>query len=148
MKSALASLSYAVSLVLLAGAAMPVVADAADAPTLYQQHCAACHGPGRLGLTGPALLPESLARLRKPEAIKVITEGRAATQMLGFADRLKKEEVAALADYIYTAVSPAPTFSEADIQASRLVNHAPGSLPAQAGRGVQGRGHDEPVHRG
>jgi mono/diheme cytochrome c family protein len=41
-------------------------AFAADAPALYQQHCAACHGPGRLGLTGPALLPESLSRLRKP----------------------------------------------------------------------------------
>ncbi|MBI5901286.1 MAG: c-type cytochrome [Rhodocyclales bacterium] len=104
---------------------------AADAPALYQQHCAACHGPGRLGLTGPALLPESLARLRKPEAVKLITEGRAATQMLGFADRLKQEEVAALADYIYTAVSPAPTFTEADIQASRLVHHAPGSLPGK-----------------
>ena len=41
-------------------------------PLFYQQHCAACHGPGRLGMTGPALLPESLARLRKPEAVKVI----------------------------------------------------------------------------
>ena len=104
---------------------------AADAPALYQQHCAACHGPGRLGLTGPALLPESLARLRKPEAVKVITEGRAATQMLGFADRLGKPEIAALADYIYTAVSPAPTLSDAEIKASRIVNFAPGSLPAK-----------------
>jgi WD40 repeat protein/cytochrome c553 len=104
---------------------------AADAPALYQQHCAACHGPGRLGMTGPALLPESLARLRKPEAVKVIGEGRAATQMLGFADRLAKDEVAALADYIYTAVSPAPTFSEADIKASRIAHVEPGSLPAR-----------------
>ena len=104
---------------------------AADPAALYQQHCAACHGPGRLGLTGPALLPESLARLRKPEAVKVITEGRAATQMLGFADRLGKPEIAALADYIYTAVSPAPTLSEAEIKASRIVNFAPGSLPAK-----------------
>ena len=104
---------------------------AADPAALYQQHCAACHGPGRLGLTGPALLPESLARLRKPEAVKVITEGRAATQMLGFADRLGKPEIAALADYIYTAVSPAPTLSDAEIKASRIVNFAPGSLPAK-----------------
>ncbi|MBK8761384.1 MAG: c-type cytochrome [Sulfuritalea sp.] len=105
---------------------------AADPAALYQQHCAACHGPGRLGLTGPALLPESLARLRKPEAVKVITEGRAATQMLGFADRLGKPEIAALADYIYTTVSPAPTLSEAEIKASRVVNFAPGSLPAKS----------------
>lgn len=86
---------------------------AADPAALYQQHCAACHGPGRLGLTGPALLPESLARLKKPEAAKVIAEGRVATQMLGFADRMNKEEIAALSDYIYTAVSPAPTFAAA-----------------------------------
>ena len=65
----------------LAAVAFPVLA--ADPVTLYQQHCAVCHGPGRLGLTGPALLPESLARLRKPEAVKTISDGRAATQMLG-----------------------------------------------------------------
>ncbi|MBI5110043.1 MAG: c-type cytochrome [Rhodocyclales bacterium] len=104
---------------------------AADAPALYQQHCAACHGPGRLGLTGPALLPESLSRLRKPEAVKVIALGRAATQMLGFAERLAKDEIAALADYVYTAVSPAPTFTEADIKASRIAYLEPGSLPAK-----------------
>ena len=108
-----------------------LTALAADPAVLYQQHCAACHGSGRLGLTGPALLPESLARLKKPEAIKTIGEGRAATQMQGFADRLAKDEIAALADYIYTAVSPAPTFSEADIKASRIVYFTPDSLPAK-----------------
>ena len=102
---------------------------AADAPALFQQHCAVCHGADRLGITGPALLPESLARLRKPEAIKTITEGRAATQMLGFADRLHKDEIAALADYVYTAVTPGLTFPESAIRASRIVHHAPGSLP-------------------
>ena len=58
---------------------------------------------------GPALLPESLERLRKPEALKVITQGRAATQMPGFADRLSAEQIAALAEWIYTPVTPAPT---------------------------------------
>ena len=43
--------------------ALALPAAAADAPALYQQHCAVCHGPGRLGVTGPALLPESLSRL-------------------------------------------------------------------------------------
>ncbi len=108
-------------------------AIAVEPAALYQEHCAVCHGPGRLGLTGPALLPESLARLRKPEAIKTIAEGRAATQMAGFADRLGKPEIAALADYIYSAVSPAPTLTEAEIKASRIVYHAAGSLPARPG---------------
>ncbi|MCX7167403.1 MAG: c-type cytochrome [Rhodocyclales bacterium] len=104
---------------------------AADPAALFQQHCAVCHGPGRLGVTGPALLPESLARLRKPEAIKTIAEGRVATQMAGFADRLGKDEIAILTDYIYTAVSPAPTLAEDDIKASRIVYFVPGSLPAK-----------------
>jgi WD40 repeat protein len=69
---------------------------------------------------GPALLPESLARLRKPEAIKVIQDGRAATQMLPFKDTLKAEEISALTDWIYTPVKPAPTWSDADIAASRV----------------------------
>ena len=120
--------SLAVLILLLANA-LPLLA--AETAVLYQQHCAVCHGPGRLGLTGPALLPESLARLRKPEAIKTIAEGRAATQMPGFADRMSKDEIAALAAYIYTAVLPAPTLAEADIKASRIVHFEPGSLPAK-----------------
>ena len=47
-------------------------APAAEA--LYQQHCAGCHGAERFGAMGPALLPESLERLRKAEALKVIGE--------------------------------------------------------------------------
>ncbi len=91
-----------------------------DAPALYQQHCAACHGAQRLGVMGPALLPESLARLRQAEALKVISDGRAATQMAGFADRLSAGEIAAIAQWIYTPVSPAPSWTEADIRASRV----------------------------
>jgi hypothetical protein len=59
-----------------------------DAAALYQQHCASCHGAQRTGGMGPALLPESLERLRRPEALKVIGEGRTATQMPGFAATL------------------------------------------------------------
>ena len=101
-------------------AATPPSAAPASVQALYQQHCAACHGAQRLGGMGPALLPESLARLRKPDAIKVIQDGRAATQMLPFKDTLKAEEISALTDWIYTPVKPAPTWSDADIAASRI----------------------------
>jgi cytochrome c553 len=121
----------------LGTALLPICAAAADAPALYQQHCAACHGADRTGLMGPALFPESLERLRKPEAIKIIREGRAATQMAGFADRLNESEIAALADYVYTAVSPTPTFGEADIRASRIAH--PAKLPAQPVAELKGR---------
>ena len=104
----------------LTPAATPPSAAPASVQALYQQHCAACHGAQRLGGMGPALLPESLARLRKPDAIKVIQDGRAATQMLPFKDTLKAEEISALTDWIYTPVKPAPTWSDADIVASRI----------------------------
>jgi len=61
---------------LAAQAPAPAAAPSIDAAALYQQHCASCHGEQRLGGMGPALLPESLARLRKPEALKVIRDGR------------------------------------------------------------------------
>lgn len=96
---------------------------------LYQQHCASCHGADRLGGMGPALLPESLERLKKPEALRVVREGRAATQMQPFADRIGSAEIGALVDWLYTPGLIKPSWSEQDIRASRIVQHAPGSLP-------------------
>ncbi len=107
------------------------LARATEPEALYQQHCAACHGANRTGAMGPALLPESLERLRRPEAVKVITQGRIATQMLGFQDRLAPNEIAALAQWIYTPVSPAPTWAEADIRASRVHSVDAAKLPHQ-----------------
>jgi len=103
--------------------------DAPQPAKLYTEHCAICHGPDRLGLMGPALLPESLERLRKADALKTIREGHAATQMAGFGERLKPEEIAALAEWIYTPVQPAPSWDDTAIRASRIVHFAPGSLP-------------------
>jgi len=102
-----------------------------DAATLYQQHCAACHGAQRSGAMGPALLPESLERLRRPDALKVIGSGRIATQMPAFADKLRPDELAALAQWIYTPLSPAPVWAEADIRASRVETAGAASLPAK-----------------
>jgi mono/diheme cytochrome c family protein/WD40 repeat protein len=97
----------------------PTTTATVDAAALFQQHCASCHGTQRTGGMGPALLPESLERLRRPEALKVIGEGRTATQMPGFAATLSSTEIAALAGWIYQPVVPAPGWSDADIRASR-----------------------------
>lgn len=114
-------------------APQPAPAEAAstaviDVPALYAQHCAACHASNRLGAMGPALLPDNLGRLRKSEAVKVIAEGRPATQMGGFAAQLGKDEIAALADWIYTPVVPEPRWSDDDIRASRIVHVDPATL--------------------
>lgn len=111
--------------------AMAQLAEAADAHSNFQQHCSSCHGVDRLGGLGPALLPENLARLRKAEAEKVIREGRPATQMQGFGDKLSADEIKALVDYAYTPIKPMPVWGEKEISASRIVSYAPGSLPDQ-----------------
>lgn len=101
----------------------------AGAPAqLFAQHCASCHGADRRGGMGPALLPENLERLRQGEAIKVIGEGRPATQMQGFAPTLNDAQIRALAGWIYTPVFPAPQWTSADIKASRVENKEAPSL--------------------
>lgn len=102
-----------------------------DAAALYQQHCAACHGTTRTGAMGPALLPESLERLRPAEALKVISQGRPATQMPGFAATLQAQQIEALARYIRTPVLPAPGWSDEQIRASRLAPVDAATLPAR-----------------
>nr|MBP6801767.1 c-type cytochrome [Zoogloea sp.] len=101
----------------------------ADAPALFTQHCASCHGASRLGAMGPALLPESLERLKRKDAVATIRDGRAATQMPAFGAVLSAADIDALAEWVYSPVTPAPSWSEADIRASRIEPFPPGSLP-------------------
>lgn len=95
-------------------------AAAADAPQLYQQHCATCHGSDRLGISGPALLPQSLERLKKPDALATLRDGRAATRMPAFGGTLQAGEIQALLEYLYTPPAQPPRWEEADIRASRI----------------------------
>jgi DNA-binding beta-propeller fold protein YncE len=98
---------------------------------LYDTHCASCHGADRLGGIGPALLPENLSRLKKPEAARMIRDSRPGVQMPAFEGVIAKEGISQLVDVIYSPVVPAPKWGEAEIRASRVVHHAPGSLPAR-----------------
>lgn len=104
---------------------------APDPAALYGTHCAACHGAQRLGGMGPALLPQSLERLRKDEALKVIREGRPASQMPAFGAQLAQEEVSALAAWIYSPVEPAPRWEEDDIRRSRSFTAESTQWPAK-----------------
>jgi mono/diheme cytochrome c family protein/DNA-binding beta-propeller fold protein YncE len=87
---------------------------------LYKEHCSVCHGTNRLGVTGPALLPQNLHRLRKKKAFKTIMEGRVATQMLPFKDKLNKQQIEALVDYIFTPLAEPPVWGEKEIRASHI----------------------------
>ncbi len=105
-------------LVLLA----PVALAAPDASGLYGQYCAACHGESRLGGSGPALIPQTLRRMRGPKVAAVIRDGRPATQMPGYGDVLDAGEIAALADYVKTPLAEIPEWGVDEIAATRRMN--------------------------
>lgn len=106
-------------------AAAPAAA-ASPAADVYAAKCASCHGADRLGGTGPALIPEALARLKKAAAIDTITKGRTATQMPAFGSELSPDAIAALAEHIYKPLDTTPVWGEREIMATRTtVNAAP-----------------------
>jgi len=109
-----------VLLVSLLIAASAAAAAGPDAPRLYAEHCATCHGAERLGGMGPALLPENLGRLKRDEATSVIRDGRAATQMAGFRSKLSDADIAALVSYVFTPPAIEPVWGEAEIRASHV----------------------------
>jgi len=95
----------------------------------YMAHCAGCHGADRFGGVGPALLPESLERLKRDAAIETVTRGRLATQMPAFQDKLDAAAIGALVDYVYMQPIAAPAWGEAQIRASHVEYAKAGSLP-------------------
>jgi len=128
MRRSLRILCGPLLLATLLAPAIPVQAES-DTATLYKQHCAECHGADRLGLMGPALLPQNLKRLRKKNAIQVISDGRPATQMPAFKETLQPQQIQALVEMVYTPLEQVPEWGMAQIKASQLVYHPPGSLP-------------------
>src|SRR3546814_2724608 len=51
-------------------------AELEQAERNYQQLCQQCHGVNRIGGAGPALLPQSLGRIKPGEIRQVIENGR------------------------------------------------------------------------
>ena len=101
-----------------AGATVPSSDAAAD---LYQQHCQSCHGANRFGGTGPALLPESLSRIKPDEIRSVIQNGRPASQMTGYANVFSPAQIDALVDYLQQPPATPPTWNNDDIRGSHSI---------------------------
>jgi mono/diheme cytochrome c family protein len=102
-----------------------------EAEKLYDAHCVSCHGAKRLGGSGPALLPESFARLAKHDATTVIANGRKGTQMPAFSGQLATDEIAALVEFVYSAPAIPPVWGEAEIKESRRLIADPMNRPAK-----------------
>ncbi|MCL3882712.1 cytochrome D1 domain-containing protein [Marivita sp. GX14005] len=110
--------------------ALGAIAAQADPAQNYIDYCAECHGDDRLGGIGPALIPETLGRMRGPNLHSVIAEGRAATQMPGFAEDLDEVQIAAIGDYLKTPLAETPVWEPDQIAATREMN--PDYTPADA----------------
>lgn len=95
---------------------------------VYEEHCASCHSSNRLGAMGPALLPENLRRLKKKKALDVIADGRAATQMPGYAGKISKKDIQALVDYVYTPLPYIPKWGMNEIKKSHLLHFKTNNL--------------------
>ena len=101
-------------------------AEPPAAAPLYKEYCASCHGTDRLGGMGPALLPENLGRLKRDEAVNAIRNGRAATQMAAFKDKLSEEQIKQLAEMIYTPLAQVPSWNAEQMRASQALHVKPG----------------------
>jgi len=115
------------SWILFASAALA----APNAAQIYANKCAQCHGADRMGGTGPALIPETLKRMRGPVLADVISQGRDATQMPAFAGQLGDAEIEALADYLRSPLTWSPRWNSDDIAATRkmAVRYVPAAKP-------------------
>lgn len=100
---------------------LPFLSYGEEATKNFQTLCASCHGADRLGGMGPALLPENLSRLKKAAAAAMIRSSRPGVQMPAFGAQLSPADIAALVEYVYSPVVPAPRWGEAEIRASRVV---------------------------
>jgi len=80
---------------------------------------------------GPALLPGNLKRLRKNAAVDVISNGRAATQMPAFAEKLTQDNIKALVEYIYSPVENTPVWGLDEIRASHITHNKESDLADQ-----------------
>ena len=76
---------------------LPLTAQGANPADLYRERCLSCHGEERMGAMAPALLPQSLERLKPAEVLATIRDGRPATQMPGFNATLSESEIKELA---------------------------------------------------
>ena len=116
-----------------AGAAVPALELAAQN---YQQHCQSCHGINRLGGAGPALLPESLSRIKPDEIRRVIQNGRPASQMAGYANVFSPAQIDALVDYLQQPPATPPTWGNDDILGSHSMLADLGKLPTTPQHGA------------
>jgi mono/diheme cytochrome c family protein len=104
------------------------VPEGASGVAVYQQLCAECHHPNRVGISAPPLLPDFLRRKSDEDLIKVMKDGLAATQMPAYPDLTEGqlEELVAL-----MRATAEVTWTHGDIEASLMAEPSPPEAPAE-----------------
>lgn len=124
--------------------AMAANGAAIRADVLYHEYCSVCHGDRGDGsskamksLNPPPRDLTKLGAMPKEYLEHVIGEGKPGTAMVGYKTRLDKEQIAALADYVHTAI------------VNRGAAIAAGQIGGISGTsGTQGTGGSMPVSPG
>ena len=127
--SSLAPVLVAMAVLTGSGAVHAEAGEGVDA--VYQRLCAQCHGPDRLGGVGPALIPQTLGRLKPDDAKHAILEGRPASQMPAFAGLVDDGMAARLTALIFEPPAEPPLWPLEKVRASHRVLVDPATLPAR-----------------
>ena len=97
---------------------------AQDGRNLYQQNCASCHHPKRIGKTGPPLIPAFLKRIKAKALAGMIKDGFPQTQMPSFT-HLDEQSLLAIAHYIKSPVDKDIKWTAKDIENSIITFNFP-----------------------
>ncbi len=89
---------------------------------LYIKHCSECHHPNRLGQTAPPLIPQMFSRSVKGKIAKVISDGLPASRMPAYKNKLSKDQISQITEYIKSPIEPGQLlWADKDILQSRSV---------------------------
>lgn len=95
-------LPAAIAAILLSAALLAV--DKPDGSAVYKEKCSMCHGPDGKGFAAiktPNMTdPKWQASVSDKEMMEVIKNGKKGTPMPAFADKLKDDEIQAVAKYV------------------------------------------------
>ncbi len=84
-----------------ASTSMAPAADAPDGEKLYKTYCVTCHGLYG-DMKGNGAIDLTKSELSLEDRIKVVTEGRTGTVMVGFKSLLDEAKIKALAEHTLT----------------------------------------------
>lgn len=127
------------------------VAPATPMPTgqkIYEENCRVCHGDRGNGATWTNTVldppprnftaPQSRRILTRKRMLASVTYGRRNTAMMSFSNRLSKDEIGAVVDYIRATFMKGPVISDADMSNLAAASGGAQGAPSSHGQSMAG----------